>query len=152
MAALVDASAVTNRLDFTLDAAESAAVESAIEDLSNDARYYGDPNWEPATVPDIVKTTIAKAAGRWARNMNGYLTSRAGDETVSWADAETAAGSPEFTNREIKLLKAVGTGRKSAGAFGTISVVARAPRRDADTYIRLAGDNKPMPFVDPSGW
>jgi hypothetical protein len=84
--------------------------------------------------------------------MNGYVMSRAGDETVGWPQAEAEVGSPSFSARDIKLLKAIGSGRRSPGAFGTISVVAFAPRTDADISIRMADGSKPIPFVDPCGW
>jgi hypothetical protein len=151
--ALASVTDVTTRLDFSLDDAEKAAVGGALEDLSEEALFYsGDDRWDVDTAPGLVKTIVAKAVARWARNMNGYVISRAGDETVGWPKAEEEVGSATFSTREIKLLKAIGSGRKTTSAFGTISVVAYAPRRDADTYIRFAGNDKPIGFVDPSGW
>jgi hypothetical protein len=152
--ALASVAEVNSRLDFDLDDIEKTAVSSALEDLSEEARFYsGESRWEdPETVPALVKTTIAKAVARWARNMNGYVMSRAGDETVGWPQAEAEVGSPSFSARDIKLLKAIGSGRRSPGAFGTISVVAFAPRTDADISIRMADGSKPIPFVDPCGW
>jgi hypothetical protein len=152
--ALASVADVNNRLDFDLDDAEKVAVSSALEDLSEEARFYSsEGSWEdPDTAPNLVKTIIVKAVARWARNMNGYVVSRAGDEAVGWAAAEAEAGSPSFSVREVKLLKAIGAGRRSTGAFGTISVSAFAPRCDTDIYISMSDGSRPIPWRDPCGW
>jgi len=144
---------VQARLDFELDAEERVAVASALEDLSDEARYYAGQAWtDPAKVPNLAKVIVVKAVARWARNMSGYVQSRAGDEVVSWPEAKEEVGSASFSPREIKLLKAIGSGYRASGTFGTVSVVAREYREDADTHIAISGSNRPIPFVTPSGW
>ena len=70
---------------------------------------------------------------------------------IAWAQAKEAAGSAEFTAAERKLLKAVGSGRRT-GAFGTISVAAYGRRQETDIYIAVSDGSSPIPFVDPSCW
>src|SRR4051794_40804003 len=91
---------VQRRLDFTLDELEAESVLAALEDLSDEARFIAERDWEVvSTVPNLVRNTVVKAVARWAKNMNGYVQSRAGDETVVWSDLGPEAGAPEFTRR-----------------------------------------------------
>lgn len=153
MTAFAELTDVQKRLDFALDESEQEAVESALEDLSDEARFYAGQLWvNLQDVPNLAKTIVIKAVSRWARNMNGYVISRAGDETVGWPEASGEVGSASLSQREIKLLKAIGSGHKTVGGFGTISVVAYSKRVDADTYIAIQDSNRAIPFVDPSGW
>jgi hypothetical protein len=153
VAAFAELTDVQKRLDFALDEFEQNAVESALDDLSDEARFYAGQVWANLQeVPNLARVTVIKAVARWARNMNGYVISRAGDETVGWPEAAGEVGQATLSQREIKLLKAIGSGRTSVGAFGTISVVAYGKRVDADTYIAIQGSNRAIPFVDPSGW
>lgn len=158
MTALASLTMVAERLDFDLDEAQEIAVEGALEDLSEEARFYGGQDWPmPEDAPNIVRTTIAKATARWARNMNGYIQSKAADEAVTWAEAGDAAGSAAFSAAELKLLKAVGEGRKGSPAFGTITIVARGPRTGAlswDGRVPIQGCPETFPFynTETDGW
>lgn len=153
MTAFAAVADVQARLDFELDELQQTSIESALDDLSDEARYYAGQSWDDLNeVPNLARVTVIKAVARWARNMNGYILSRAGDEAVGWPKAEGEVGSASLSSREIKLLKSIGSGRSAAGAFGTISVVARSARVAVDTFVAINGSNRPIPFVDPSGW
>lgn len=113
------------RLDFTLSADEERIGQSALEDLSNDARMYGRDWPDPALAPRYIKTLVLKAAQRYMRNPDGYVQSRAGDETTTWSDNHAVQGSPEFSPAEIKMI------RELAGKTGGIG---SAPVQAGDGY------------------
>jgi len=144
---------VQDRLDFALSELEQTAVDRVLEDLSDEARWIAGREWaDVSNVPNQVRNTVIKAAARWARNMNGYVLSRAGDETVQWSDVGDAAGSAEFTDKEIKLLKAIGDGRTGSTFFGSVETYAYiAPRKYADEYVAVEHGLKPFPFNQPGG-
>lgn len=146
---------VQRRLDFTLDDAEQSAVEAALEDLSEEARYYAGREWpDPSTAPNLVRTTVVKAVRRWARNMNAYVQSRAGDETLTWSDLGPEAGAPEFLPKEIKLLKALGDGRAGAYGIGSVELTAYTPANrvvDDGRVMVAGGGTKTFPFNLPNG-
>jgi hypothetical protein len=91
---------VQARLDWTLDDGERQVADGAITDLSDDARFYGSNSWTEANCPRQVKNLVVRAAARFMRNPDGYVTSRAGDETVAWTDRKEDAGVATFTRQE----------------------------------------------------
>lgn len=148
---------VQRRLDFTLSEQEAVAVQGALEDMSDEARFIADREWvDPDLVPNPVRNAVVKAVLRWARNMNGYVVSRAGDETLQWSDVGEAAGAPEFTAKELKLIRAIGDGRTGQDFFGSVETYAYIkPGSDADLgYVNvIGGGTKPFPFNLPyGGW
>ena len=145
---------VQDRLDFTLAELEATAVDRVLEDLSDEARWIAGREWtDVSSVPNQVRNTVIKATARWARNMNGYVLSRAGDETLQWPDVGDAAGAAEFTAKEVKLIKAVGDGRTGDTFFGTVETYAYiAPGKYRDEYVPVAGGGtKDFPFNQPGG-
>lgn len=93
------------RLDWVLDAGEQGVAEGALEDLSDDARFYGASSWtDDLVAPRQVKSLVLRAAARFMRNPDGYTQSRAGDETLAWADQGENAGSAFFTQKEQQML------------------------------------------------
>lgn len=96
---------VQARLEWTLDTGERNVAQGALEELSDWARHYG-RHWPVATVPASVKRLVIRAAARYMRNPDGYEQSRAGDETVIWNHAANTPGSAEFSDMEIKAIKA----------------------------------------------
>lgn len=93
------------RLPFTMDPDEQREAQGALETLSDDARFYGKPTWTtPAQTPPQVVRLVLKAANRHMKNYEGFTTSRAGDETVTWDQQGAEAGSAHFTEREKKQL------------------------------------------------
>jgi hypothetical protein len=142
---------VQRRLDYPMDDQERTAVESALEDMSDEARFCASREWSnPETAPYMVRKTVIKAVVRWARNMQGLIRSRAGDEEVLWPNVGESAGAPEFTKAEKKLLKALGSGI-GYDFFGSVEVVAYGAFRCIDDGYRPVdgGGNDPFPMYDP---
>ena len=115
------------RLDWTLDDGELGVASGALDDLSDDARYYGSDAWDSTTAPRQVKSLVLRAAARFIRNPDGYTQSRAGDETLAWGDRGEDAGTAVFTAKEQQIL--ANLAGKSAGGFYSVPVVAWGPTR-----------------------
>lgn len=117
-----------SRLDWQLDTGEQSVAQGALEDLSDDARFYGSQRWDSTTAPRQVKSLVLRAAARFMRNPDGFVQSRAGDETIQWSDGGEDAGTAHFTEREQKILAAL-----SGRGQGIVSVqaVAYGPTRTA---------------------
>lgn len=145
---------LTARLEWTLDAGEEAVATGALEDLSDDARYYGSQSWTALTAPRQVKSLILRAATRYMRNPDGFITSRAGDETVTWTDQHENAGSPHFTDHEQKMLASLA----NKSRITSVPIAAWGPlsrRIDLPSYVPVDPANeKQFPlFSDPvSPW
>ena len=106
MESLASVDELKTKLEWDLDPGEERAAESALEELSDEARFHGSAAWEDEfKTPEMVRRIVLKAAARWMRNPDGYTQSRAGDETVAWSDKGDGAGSAQFTDREIEMLK-----------------------------------------------
>lgn len=113
------------RLEWEMDADEERIAQGALDDLSADATFYGNPRWTEVTVPPYIKTLVLKAAQRYMRNPDGYEQSRAGDETVAWGQrSDTDAGSAYFSEKEIAAIKALVRPR----VFGSVNVQAYGTR------------------------
>lgn len=149
--ALASVEDVQGRLPFEMSEEEEREAEGAITDLSDDARHYGSPLWSPTSCPRQVKNLVVKAAARHMKNYEGYVSSRAGDEAVAWSDRGEGAGSAEFTRREQKLLREMGTRPNLTSAplspWGTRDIVC------ADETVP-AGNGQPFPFyaAEDEGW
>lgn len=156
MTALVTTEELADRLPFTMDADEVREAAGALEDLSDDARHYGKEVWsEPDKAPRQVKNLILRAAVRHMKNFDGYTQSRAGDEAVSWTDRGEDAGSAYFTEREIKMLRAMAGNVRSG--FHSVGMVAygstRLRPRALDGLVRDEGSSEPIQmFNDESPW
>lgn len=120
------------RLEWDLDSGEQAIAQGALEDLSDDARFYGSQRWDSETAPRQVKSLVLRAAVRYMRNPEGFVQSRAGDETVIWSDKGEDAGTAHFTEREQKILGAIagrGQGLTSVNTFAWAPGTRTRPRR-----------------------
>lgn len=126
---MVDTIATTDdlqaRLDWTMDSGELGVAQGTLDDLSDDARYYGDVNWDSGTAPRQVKNLILRAAARYMRNPDGYTQSRAGDEMLQWADGTT--NNAAFNAQEITMLGDI-AGR-SRSTVHSVEMVAYDPKR-----------------------
>jgi hypothetical protein len=147
MAAFATLDELKGRLDWTLDADEERIANGALEDASELARGYGNKPWaDAATAPRMVKTLVLVACARYMRNPEGYVQSRAGDETLAWDELGDKAGSVYFTDREIKLLSGLG------GKGGIISAPITAWNgrvRKGPGYVPVEGGGDPFPlFAD----
>lgn len=142
---------LTARLDFTLDVEQTRDATDALEYLSELARHHGKPWLDAASAPRLVKNLVIAAAKRYLRNPDGYTQSRAGDETLAWTDRGHDAGTPYFTDREVKMLETIG------GRSGIISVPTFAWRASAATptgFVPIDGSTeKPFPlFESGTSW
>ncbi|GGK13209.1 hypothetical protein GCM10010124_02210 [Pilimelia terevasa] len=136
---------LTGRLDWTLDDDELRIAGTALVDASDLARGYG-RNWPVATVPALVRTLVLRSAARYMRNPDGYVTSRAGDEALTWSDLGAEAGTPYFTRPEKALLA------RLAGNHRLTSVPATAwqtKARPDDGTVPVAGGGKHFPMFHP---
>lgn len=146
------------RLDWTLDAGEQNVAESALSDLSDDARFYGSSRWDSETAPRQVKSLVLRAAVRHMRNPDGFVQSRAGDETIQWSDGGEDAGTAHFTEREEKMLAAMagrGTGLVSVNVIAYGPTHSRGPRyidpipqhvSEGYGYVPAENGAAPLPF------
>jgi hypothetical protein len=148
--ALATMGELTARLDWTLDADEERAATGALEDLSEQALYYGKSTWDASTVPRLVKSAVLAAAARFLRNTDGFTQSRAGDETLGWTDRGHDAGTAYFTEREIRMIRATA----GSTGFGTAPVTAWGPmRKPVVGYVPVQGGGDPFPmFADEEPW
>jgi hypothetical protein len=115
-----------SRLDWALDTGEQSVATAALADLSDDARFYGSQRWDSTTAPRQVKSLVLRAAARFMRNPDGFVQSRAGDETIQWSDNGEDAGTAHFTEREQKILGAL-AGRGQG--IASVQTVAHGPLR-----------------------
>lgn len=112
---------------------------------SDEARSLGVESWTFATAPPAVSRIVAAAAARWVANPEGYLTSRAGDETLGWVDIGEEAGTIRFTKREERRLKNF---RVKLGGFGSFEITAwnsRAPGLNT-IYAEVPDGRRPFPL------
>ncbi|MFJ9158689.1 hypothetical protein ACIRPS_18020 [Streptomyces griseoviridis] len=124
------------RLDWELDEDELRIAQGALEDASDLAATYG-RDWSEQNTPRLVRTLVLKAAARYMRNPNGYTQSRAGDETLAWADIGQDAGTVYLTREEIRLLEELG-GRRRGLATAEVSAWG--------SKIRPAGGRVPVDY------
>ena len=107
------------RLSFVMDEDEEREALGALEDLSFDAQTTGSALWQTAeSTPQAVKNLIVRAAARHMKNHEGYTVSRAGDETVQWAEQDVA-GQATFTADEKRMLRTMGGTAPFIGSVGT---------------------------------
>ena len=148
--ALVSVDELAFRLPFVMDEDEIREAEGALEDLSDDARFYGKVNWAtPETTPRQVRNLVLRAAARHMKNYDGFTQSRAGDESLSWTDRGEDAGSAYFTEREIKTLRQMSGNQRNG--FHSVSVTGWGnPTRPADSSLLIRdGDGFPLPVYVP---
>lgn len=153
---------VQARLDWTLDTGERAVADGAITDLSDDARFYGANAWTSTAVPRQVKNIVVRAAARFMRNPDGYVTSRAGDETLAWTDRKEDAGVATFTKQEQDQLAEL-AGNTRAG-ITSVPMMAFGPTRkhttryvdpvardihtaDAGDVLYIDATGRPVPYI-----
>lgn len=146
------------RLDWELDEGEERVATGALEDLSEDARFYGSDYWDSVASPRQVKSLVLRAAARYMRNFEGYVQSRAGDETIIWTDDGSEAGTAHFNRREQKILAELSgrvTGLTSVGVIAYGSGRRQKPRyidpfrqdlNEGVGYAPTQNGEAPVPF------
>lgn len=139
------------RLDWELDADETRVATAALEDLSHEARFYGSAQWStPAVTPQMARTLILKAAVRYLKNVEGYVQSRAGDESVQWAEIPEVMGTASFLPEEQRQL-ATAARPSSLLVAETYAYSNRRTSRDLNAYrVPQYGGGMWFPFL--SDW
>lgn len=155
--AFADLEDVEDRLDWSLSEAEQRMALAALEDATVYAREYAGQNWPDHAAPKFVVTIVLNVVARYMRNPDAYTTSRAGDETVSWADLRGKAAL-HFTDGERDDLAALNPVH-SVGGIGTIGIYAHRQGSSPlhDPWVPVAGMPSPhwFPLVsdeDPWMW
>ncbi|MCC2278895.1 hypothetical protein LKL35_26215 [Streptomyces sp. ET3-23] len=140
------------RLDWDLDGDELRIAAGALEDASTLAAAYG-RDWPTDRAPQLVRTLVLKAAARYMSNPGGYTQSRAGDETLAWADLGHDAGTVHFTAEEKRLLEGLAGTRP-----GLTSVIVSSwdstirPGVGGLVPVDYGGDRFPLYCDDRGPW
>jgi hypothetical protein len=135
------------RLDWALDDDEERIATNSLVDASALAAHYG-REWPDAQVPQVVKTVVLKACKRYMDNPSGYVTSRAGDETVGWSNAQGAdAGTVFFTADEQELIAAA-AGKSRYGLYSACVVAYGTDLRQRGRYAAGMVPIEPAPGKD----
>ena len=147
--AFADLEEVEDRLDFDLDEAYTKMALAALEDASEMAREYGKKNWPDNSCPRFVKTMVLNVVARYLRNPDGFVISRAGDETVTWSDLRGEA-TLRFTEQEREDLLELTRGPST---FGSVGVYAHRSRNDEgplEGWVGVTGQpERYFPLFDP---
>jgi hypothetical protein len=149
---LVTIDELTPRLPFVLDADETREANGALEDLSFDAQSIGSALWVDATsTPQAVKNLILRAAARHMKNYEGYTVSRAGDETVQWAEQDTP-GTATFSEDEKAMLRTLAGKTKFIGGVGTYAWGTKPVGKVGYVPTDGGGSDFPMFADDTEPW
>lgn len=141
---------VQARLDFEMTEVEQRVCASALEDMSEEARFLGRPWPDPETAPRIVRTLVLKSIVRYMKNLDGLVQSRAGDETIILPDLGEDAGAPYFTEFERATLRAV-AGKGSGGVISAEATAYRTRPGAGNYWVQTVnGGTKPFPFNAPT--
>lgn len=131
-------------LEWTLSDEEERLATATLEDLSDDARHHGSEKWFDSQVaPQPVKRLVLRVARRYMRNPDGYVTSRAGDETLTWADQGERMGSAFFNEDEVKMLRSWA----GKGSLYSVPIYNGSSRTTASEYVPDSDGHKPFPFL-----
>lgn len=107
MDAIATVGELAERLPFDMDIEEEREALGTLEDLSEDARRIGRYSWDYATAPRQIKNLILRAAVRHMKNTDGFINSRAGDESVTWTDRGEQSGTAHFTTSEVAAIRVI---------------------------------------------
>lgn len=150
--ALITIEELADVLEWEMDEGEMRLARGVIEELSDEARRVGNLAWlGPYCTPDPVRRIVRAAARRHMRNPDGYVQSRAGDETVVWSDKTRPVA--EFTEAETAAIRSY-AGRGNVTSVPIYGFSARKGRVPADLgLVRVAGSptERPFPFLNPGG-
>lgn len=138
---------LVDRLDWDLDAKEMRMAAAALEDASDLARGIGKESWVDSTIaPRLVRVTVLNACKRYMQNPAGYTQSRAGDETLGWADLGDKAGSVFFTDDEERLIRGLAGQASGLYVANTYAWSARPDKVDVFVPVSLTRDGMFGPF------
>lgn len=142
------------RLPFDMDEGERREAAGALADLSDEARYYGSDNWlTPTEAPYSVINMVLKAAVRHMKNPDGFIQSRAGDESVAWVGRGEESGGASFTSMERERLRELGGDRRprlhSVGVYGWQT--KETPATSATGRVPVDGTSYTYPLYASEG-
>lgn len=139
------------RLDWELSPQEEGMALGALDDASNLVRAYGLP-WTDDNAPATVKSIVAQATIRYLRNPDGYILSRAGDETVEWGQG-ASIGSVHLTEAEQRIIRNL---TRPAGLYSApiYAFSSKAAKRKAEGLVPVAGSTHQFPYYvrDKDPW
>lgn len=141
--ALCSVEQVTRLMEDEATDAMLPMIAEGILIASDEARDLGVSTWSFTSAPPAAKRIVAAAVARWIANPEGYITSRAGDETLGWADLGEDAGAIRFTRRETERLRNFAV---RLGGFGTFEVTAWNHRSPSGDTIYVDAPRKPFPM------
>lgn len=155
MNALASNTQLAERLPFVMDENDQREAVGAIEDLSDEARHYGNPRWiSPEATPYAVINLVLKAAARHMKNYEGYTSSRAGDEAVGWTDRGVEAGSATFTPAERDRLADLGGHQRNGFQSVNMFAFQRKTALRQEGLVPDATSSEPINFFssDTEPW
>lgn len=126
---LVTLTELKARCDWDFDDDETRAAPGYLEEASDLVRSYG-RNWTATNAPRMAKNIVISAVRRFMRNPEGYVQSRAGDETLAWRDGGEDSASIFLTKGEKKLLRTMA----GTGGIHSVTVSAFGPQRPRAAY------------------
>lgn len=129
--AFVSLTDLEDSIDFELDEQGKRQAKRRLEMASNLARYTAGIEWPDDKCPAIVRDIVLNMVERYMRNPDAYNTSRAGDETVGWADGDER-GNWYLTEEEKAILTSLG---KPSFGIGSISVSVWGTRPTPNTIF-----------------
>ena len=146
MSSIVPLTDLQASLEWELDTDETRLATGALEEASELMRAYGRAGWDETKAPALIRRLIIKIVARHLRNPDGYIQSRAGDETLMWSDQRGNAAGIYLTPTEEALIK------KAAGNRSLLSVpiVAYRTVERLNSYVPVEGGGKPFPFTPDS--
>lgn len=140
------------RLDYTLSVEEEQAATAALEDASNLAQFYGRP-WPEDAAPPLVKTIVLNAVQRYMRLIEAAITSRAGDEQLTWTDLREKTGTVFLDDEQQRMLKQIAG---NSGSLWSVPIAAFGsslePYHGGDTYVETDRGGDPLPFWREYPW
>ena len=152
--ALVSVEEVQAKLSYEMSPEDERECERSIEEMSDEARRIGSRRWgTPGVTPGSIKRLIVRSVARHMKNYDGFTVSRAGDETLGWADLGEDAGSAYFTDKEERAIRGV-AGYNTTG-FTSVQLSFDQPvRRDAAGYVPVSsgGANFPLFPSEDGPW
>ena len=93
MTAFATVDELENRLkDMDVSDEERTVMAAALDDASDLVRAEGLASWQPGSAPPICRVIVLNACARHIRLLEGAITSRAGDEALTWADMGDRTG------------------------------------------------------------
>jgi hypothetical protein len=150
--ALISLDELADVLDWEMSDEERRLASGVIESLSDEARLTGSTAWLGAyCTPGPVRRIVRTAAARFMRNPDGYVQSRAGDETVVWSDKTRPVA--EFTETEVNAIRSY-AGRGNVTSVPVYGFSYRRKTGPVDRgYVGITGSpgERPFPFLNPGG-